>query len=180
MSGARAPFRGLVRAIVTSTPLVGLLLSTPPALADQNKLSFDVGAAFPSGPGNDDGFGLGLRYGHEWDLAIISLIPELGLGYHAFSGPNDAKVVTAQGGGRVAIGFVLEPSVYAHAGVGHSWSDRATFTAFAYDVGAALDLTVLPVVDFGPHLTLGGVAGNESPRKISWLEIGGHLTFNVP
>jgi hypothetical protein len=150
---------------------------SPPAHAE-SKLSIDAGAAFPSGSGNDDGFGLGLRYGHEWDLAIISLVPELGVGYHAFSGRNDADAVTVVGGGRIAIGFVLEPSVYAHAGVGHVAMDTNSFTSLAYDVGAALDLTVIPWVAFGPHLTLAGVAGNEDRPAFSWLELGGHVTFD--
>jgi hypothetical protein len=152
------------------------LLVAPPVHAE-NKLSIDAGAAFPTGAGNDDGFGLGLRYGHEWDLVIISLVPELGVGYHAFSGRNDADVVTVVGGGRIAIGFVLEPSVYAHAGVGHVATDTNAFTSLAYDVGAALDLKVIPKLAFGPHLTLAGVAGNEDRPPFSWMEIGGHLTF---
>jgi hypothetical protein len=153
-----------------------IVLQAAPAQAE-NKLSLDAGAAFPTGAGNDDGFGVGLRYGHEWDLAILSLVPELGLGYHAFGGPNDADAFTIYGGGRIAIGFVLEPSVYAHAGVGHVATDATSFTSLAYDVGAALDLTAIPMVAFGPHLTLSGVAGNENRRAFSWMEIGGHITF---
>lgn len=175
-------FRSTRRFRVVSALIVGAgsLLSAAPAWADNNKLSLDVGADFQSDPGNDDGFGVGLRYGHEWDLAILSLVPELGFGYHAFGGPNDADVITAFGGGRVAIGFVLEPSVYAHAGVGHVATETTSFTSLAYDIGAALDLTAIPVIDFGPHLTLGGVAGTESRRAFTWLELGGHLTFNLP
>jgi hypothetical protein len=170
----------LARAAAAASVLTVGLLTASPAHADANKLSLDAGAAFPNGRGNDDGFGIGLRYGHEWDLAILSLIPELGVGYHAFGGPNDADAVTVFGGGRVAIGFVLEPSVYAHAGVGHVATNTTSFTSLAYDIGAALDLTVIPVVDFGPHVTLAGVAGNERREPFSWLEIGGHLTFNLP
>jgi hypothetical protein len=169
--------RRLLHAAAGSAALAIALVVTSPARAE-DKLSLDVGAAFPNGPGNDDGLGVGIRYGHAWDLAIISLIPELGLGYHAFGGPNDANAFSAFGGGRVAVGFVLEPSVYAHAGVGHVWADRPSFTSLYYDVGAALDLTAIPVVDFGPHLTLAGVAGNESREPFTWLEIGGHLTIN--
>ncbi len=172
-SAARARF---ALALLT----VGLALALASPARAENKLSLDAGAAFPSGAGNDDGFGVGLRYGHAWDLAIVSLVPELGLSYHAFGGPNDAETFAVLGGGRIAIGFVLEPSVYAHAGIGHVATDATSFTSLAYDIGAALDLTALPVVDLGPHLTLGGVAGNENRRAFSWLEIGGHLTFNFP
>jgi hypothetical protein len=165
-----------VRGALGSAAAVFALLIAPPVLAE-NKLSLDAGAAFPEGAGNDDGFGLGVRFGHEWDLAIISLIPEMGVGYHAFGGRNDADVVTVFGGGRVALGFILEPSVYAHAGVGHVATDVTSFTSLAYDVGAAVDFTAIPMVAFGPHLTLAGIAGNESRSPFSWLEIGGHITF---
>ena len=56
-------------------------------------------------------------------------------------------------------------------------TDTSSFTSLYYDVGAALDLTAIPMVSFGPHLTLAGVAGNDDRRPFSWTEIGGHLTF---
>jgi hypothetical protein len=172
----RTAFPRARAAVAGAAAGVALLMLTTPAQAE-NKLSLEAGAAFPEGAGNDDGYGLGLRFGHEWDLAIISLVPELGVGYHAFGGRNDADVVTVFGGGRVAIGFILEPSVYAHAGVGHVATDATSFTSLAYDVGAALDLTAIPMVAFGPHLTLAGVAGNAKRTPFSWVEIGGHITF---
>jgi hypothetical protein len=145
----------------------------------QNKLSLDAGAAFPDGSGNGDGWGAGLRFGHEWDLALISLTPELALSYHNFSGANDPSTIAFLGGGRVAIGFVIEPSVFVHAGVGHVDGHTISHTSLAYDLGAALDLTVLPVIDFGPHLVFSGIAGDSGSQAFSWLEIGGHVTFNL-
>ncbi len=175
---SRVPAHHHLPSLAAGCAVLATAVAVTSPVRAENKLSLDVGAAFPNGSGNDDGLGVGVRYGHAWDLAIISLIPEMGLGYHAFGGPNDANALSVFGGGRIAIGFVLEPSVYAHAGLGHVWADTTSFTSLYYDVGAALDLTVIPVIDFGPHLTLAGVAGNESREPFSWLEIGGHLTFN--
>ena len=169
--------RFVASALASSILLAGVLVS-PPAAA-QNKLSLDLGAAFPEGSGNGDGWGAGVRFGHEWDLAIVSLTPELAFHYHDFSGANDPTTIAFLGGGRVAIAFVLEPSVFAHAGVGHVDGNAISHTSLAYDLGAALDLTILPVIDFGPHVMLSGIAGENGSNAFSWVEVGGHVTFNI-
>src|SRR5690349_22281387 len=125
----------------------GLVFSAPRPAYAQNQLSFEAGADFPSASGSDDGYGLGMRFGHQWDLLLVTLTPEIGLRYSNFSGPADATTFSVVGGGRVGIGFVLEPSVFMHAGVGHL-SGAAPHTSLAYDLGAAVDITALPVVDF--------------------------------
>jgi hypothetical protein len=163
--------------LAVALSLSALCVLTPSLAAAQNKLSFDAGAAFPAASGNDDGWGVGVRFGHEWDLLLLSITPEIGVSYHDFSGPNDATTFAGFGGGRVGIGFILEPSVFLHAGVGHL-GGVVRHTSLAYDLGAALDITAIPVIDFGPHVMLSGIAGDENTEAFSWLEIGGHLTFN--
>jgi hypothetical protein len=160
-------------------PLLGaaLVLVAPRAARAETQLSFEAGGDFPSASGADDGYGLGMRFGHKYNLALIKLVPELGLRYSNFSGPSDEQAFSVLGGGRVGIDFIVEPAVFAHAGVGHLWG-RETNTSLAYDVGASLDLTVLPVIDFGPHVMLAGIAGSSSKDPFSWLEVGGHVTFN--
>jgi hypothetical protein len=172
----KSRFRFVSVAAGVGSLLASVLVSAPAGA--QNKLSLDVGAAFPEGGGNGDGWGAGVRFGHEWDLAIISLTPELVFHYHDFSGANDASTVAFLGGGRVAIGFVLEPSVFVHAGVGHVDGVGISHTSLAYDLGAALDLTMLPVIDFGPHVMWSGIAGENGAEAFSWVEVGGHVTFN--
>jgi hypothetical protein len=44
-------------------------------------------------------------------------------------------------------------------------------------VGAALDITVLPVIDFGVHATFAGIAGNDEIDPFSWIAVGGHVAF---
>src|SRR6187402_778032 len=119
--------------------------------AAQNELSLDAEAAFPSDESHDTGWGGGVRFGHEWDLVLISLTPEIGANYHAFGGAPDAESFAVVAGGRVGISFVLKPSAFLHAGVGHFGYDTAlgdvSQTSLAYEAGLALDLTMLPVID---------------------------------
>lgn len=165
-------------------PVLGALaaafvLATPATAHAQNQLAFDLGADFPSGSSNDDGWGLGGRFGHEWDLLVLSLTPELDVAYHNFSGPADATTFAVMGGGRLGLGFVLEPSVFLHAGVGHLSGEATSHTSLAYDFGAALDVTALPVIAFGPHIAWSGIAGTSESGAFSWFELGGHVSFAI-
>jgi hypothetical protein len=159
-----------------------VLLSSRSASA-QNQFSIDAEAAFASEEEHGDGWGVGARFGHEWDLVLISLTPELGVNYHAFSGATDAESFAVVGGGRVGIDFIIQPSAFLHAGIGHfgyeTLTRDASQTGLAYEFGLALDFTMLPVIDFGAHAALAGVAGDpeENIDPLSWLAVGGHITF---
>jgi len=150
-----------------------LLLAIGPVAQAQTKLAVDVGAAFPSGAVSSDGWGAGLRFGREYHLTLLTLTPELDAAYHRFGDSTDA--FRFMGGGRLGVDFGLEPSVFAHAGVGHYSAPSSSSTSLGYDVGLALDLTMLPVVSFGPHVLVAGVAGTE---PLSWVEVGGHVSFS--
>jgi hypothetical protein len=158
-------------------------LSLPTAAAAQDQLSLDVEAAYPGNDAYENGFGLGARFGHEWDLVLVSVIPEIGVNHHAFDGDRDADAFAVLAGGRVAVGFVLEPSVFVHAGVGHYNAEllvgEVSETNFAYQMGLALDFTLLPVVDFGAHAAYMGIAGDveEDVDSFDWIALGGHVTF---
>ena len=59
-------------------------------------------------------------------------------------------------------------------------ASASSSTSLGYDVGLALDLTMLPVVSFGPHVLVAGVAGGESSNEpLSWVEVGGHVSFSL-
>lgn len=171
---------GRATAVAGALALAGWL--APTAAHAQNQFSADVEAAFPANTGHDAGWGAGVRFGHEWDLVILSLTPEIGANYHAFGGAPEAESFAVVGGGRIGIGFVLEPSAFLHAGIGHVGYDRrigedVSHTSMAYEMGLALDFTALPVVDIGAHAALAGIAGDEDVDAFSWLAVGGHLTF---
>jgi len=170
---ARTPFRHTVGALLFGAAVVAVR----PAAAE-NRLSVDANAAFPSNEADDNGWGLGLRFGHRWDLTLLDLTPELGLAYHQFGGPYDPATFGFFGGGRLGIGFIVEPSIFAHAGVGYLNRSSRSRTSLAYDVGAALDLSIFPVA-FGPHVMIAGVAGDEGTEAYSWVSLGGHLTMSL-
>lgn len=159
--------------------LTSFAVLVPATAHAQNKLAVDVGADLPSSSGNDDGWGAGVRFGRQWNLTLIKLTPELGFSYHDLSGPADTKAWNILFGGRVGIDFGLEPLVFAHAGVGHYSSVDASQTSFAYDIGAALDLTLLPVVSFGAHVMESGIAGSSSHDPLNFLQIGGHVSVTL-
>jgi hypothetical protein len=165
--------------IATAVLPAALALLAPSTAHAQNKLAVDLGADFPSGSGNGNGWGVGGRFGHQWNLTLIKLIPEVGFSYHDMSGTADTKAWNVLAGGRFGIDFGLEPLVFAHAGVGHYSSVDASHTSFAYDIGGALDLTLLPVVSFGVHVMESGIAGGNGSDAFSWLEVGGHVAFNI-
>jgi hypothetical protein len=179
MSFQYSAVRSLLRASAAGAALALPLLVSNVASA-QPKLGIDLGADLPSkSNGNKDGLGFGLRLGHQWNLAIIKLVPEIGFDYHDFGGPADVTAFRFVGGGRFGIDLGLEPIVFAHAGLGH-WSAAGTSdTNLGYDIGGALDLTILPVVSFGAHVMEAGIAGGNATDSFNWLEIGGHVAFTL-
>jgi hypothetical protein len=162
-------------AALTTVSLISI-----PAMAE-DEIAVDVEAAWADDPNESNGFGVGLRAGHVWDIAIITITPELGASYHDFDGAADPTAWDVKAGGRFGIDLLLEPSVYAHAGFGHFGyhlpDGDVSQTSLAYDVGAALDITVLPVIDFGVHATFAGIAGNDEVDPFSWIAVGGHVAF---
>ncbi len=46
-------------------------------------------------------------------------------------------------------------------------------------MGAALDLTMLPIVSFGAHIQETGIAGGPNTDSFNWLEIGGHIGLTL-
>ncbi|HTQ06709.1 MAG TPA: hypothetical protein VMI54_22790 [Polyangiaceae bacterium] len=166
--------RSLLRASAVGVALALPLLASSTASA-QPKLGIDIGADLPNNSGSKDGLGFGLRLGHQWNLAIIKIIPEIGFDYHDFGGPPDVTAFRFVGGGRVGVDLGIEPLVFAHAGIGHWSGVGASDTNLGYDVGAALDLTMLPIVSFGAHVMETGIAGGSNTDSFNWLEIGGHI-----
>ncbi|MFZ5895759.1 MAG: hypothetical protein ACOY0T_32175 [Myxococcota bacterium] len=164
------------------TLAVGVMVAAPPARAT-GKLGVDLEAAFPVDvPDASSGWGGGVRFGNEWNLVLIKLTPEIQGNYHAFGGGSDAKQFGVMAGGRLGVGLLLQPSVFAHAGVGHFGYRTATVdvshTSLAYDVGLALDVTALPLIDFGAHASVNGVAGNADTDPFNWYALGGHVAFS--
>lgn len=124
-------------------------------------LDFDYSSAF----GNDQikaGGGGAFRIGTQLNLPLITLIPELTFDYHNYNArtPGDADITAGKIGGRIRFLTILEPGVFAHIGIGHVGGDSLfSHTGLALDTGITLDLTIVPLVDFGLHAAWNRVYG---------------------
>jgi hypothetical protein len=66
------------------------------------------------------------------------------------SGADRSKLYSGFLGGRLAIGKIIEPSLFGHVGVGRLDGPDAR-TAAVLDGGLAIDFTLLPLIDLGLH-----------------------------
>lgn len=109
-------------------------------------------------PGVGSGTGFNARLGYKLDLLVLQLTPEVGGGYHTFSGLAGAKFSQGFVGGRVQFGKILSPGLYAHLGYGHlSEVFGNAHSGATGDAGVTLDLTLLPLVDLGVHAGYDGL-----------------------
>lgn len=125
----------------------------------------------------DQGGGAGLRVGFERDLFLVSLIPEVQLDFHHFNAntPDNATISAAKIGGRIRFLKIIEPGIFAHAGLGHVGGDRVyEHTGIAFDAGFTLDLTILPLIDIGLHTAWNHIFGTED---VSYATAGAHLAL---
>jgi hypothetical protein len=135
-----------------------------------------------AGDDANSGAGVDIFFGPRLDLAILTLTTELSGGFHDFGGPLDPTVYRALAGGRLGVGVIVRPSVFAHIGVGHLRFDqfddeRDGRTNLAGDLGAALDFTLLPLVDLGVQASYNVIAGDDDNEEFEWLQAGVHVTF---
>jgi hypothetical protein len=127
----------------------------------------------------DQGGGGGLRIGLERDYFLVTLIPELQLNYHHLNANTsaDATISSAKIGGRIRFFKIVEPGVFAHAGLGHIGGDRIyEHTGIAFDAGFTLDLTILPLVDIGLHTAWNRIFGDDEDG-VSYVTAGAHLAL---
>jgi hypothetical protein len=135
--------------------------------------------------GSDTGAGVDIFFGPRMDLGLVALTTELDAGFHDFGGPADPTVYRGMAGGRLAIGAVIRPSVFAHIGVGNlRWNvlpglsdERDSRTNLATDLGAALDFTLLPLVDLGLQLSYNSIRGGADTPAFDWAQVGAHVIF---
>jgi hypothetical protein len=146
------------------------------------KAALDLEYIFVRGEAFDHGAGGAVRLGREFDAVLISLTPEIGGSYHALNGVFDASLYRGFAGIRLSLGKVIEPGIFGHVGYGHIGFDDAagafdqSHGAFSYDVGATLDLTLLPVLEVGIHGAYNGLAGDSEFKRVEWVNAGGHVS----
>jgi hypothetical protein len=141
--------------------------------------------------GVSSGTGFNVRLGYKLDLLLVQLTPEVGGGYHTFSGDLSPKFSQGFVGGRLQFGKILEPGIYTHLGYGHlSGSETlcldvgctsidASHSGATFDAGVTLDLTLLPLLDLGVHAGYNGMlkSGNFDAFDTYVLGVHGALVF---
>ncbi|HEX2869997.1 MAG TPA: hypothetical protein VHP33_02050 [Polyangiaceae bacterium] len=138
-------------------------------------VDFDFGTALDA-PGTKAGGGGALRLGQEFDLLLISLTPEIGGGYHAFGGNDETRLYSGFIGGRLAVGKIIEPSIFAHLGLAHT-NGLENRTAPIMDAGLAIDLTILPLIDLGFHAGYNAMFPRDDGSALKFVTLGAHAAL---
>ncbi|MEO6601676.1 MAG: hypothetical protein ABIQ16_17500 [Polyangiaceae bacterium] len=124
------------------------------------------------------GTGFNVRLGYKLDLLVVQLTPEIGGGYHTFSGDVSPKFSQGIVGGRLQFGKILEPGLYAHLGYGHLSSDHFDgYSGATADAGVTLDLTLLPLVDLGVHAGYNGMLKSGDRNAFDTYVLGVHAAL---
>jgi hypothetical protein len=158
------------------TIAAALAFYTEPAEA-RTVIGAGLSAAVPAGTEDATGLEIDLEIGSRWELPLLSVGTEFGGSYADFP---DLQVYRGVVGMRLAVGAILQPSIFGHVGLGHAvFADgllqRENETAFTYDIGAALDLTVLPLLDVGIQ---GAYVAMPAPDPaIEWIRLGVHASL---
>lgn len=127
------------------------------------------------------GAGAALRLGKRFysDDWVITL--ELMGAYDSFGGNDEARLYSGLAGLRVGYDLpLLRPGIFAHAGLGRSsFDDLAApglgHTAFTYDAGVFVDLTLLPMLNVGAHAAYNQILeSNAGSNGLKWLSVGLH------
>jgi hypothetical protein len=159
--------------------MIAVCLPARSARADF-ELGADLGAAYSlDGDRSTSGGSVGLRLGNRVSLPLLMLAAELRGGLESYGGDRGTDVYTGMGGLRLGMGEVLRTSVFVHAGVGQVVHEATLLlpqqkeTGLALDAGAALELTLLPLIDLGLHAAYGAV----DAAGFDWIRAGVHATI---
>ena len=121
---------------------LGVSLGSPALAAPTVGVQLDL--ANPTGGAAALGTGFSGSLGYGVDLALVEVIPQVGATWF-----SESQRFLPRAGGRMMIGKVVEPGVYAHVVFADGLSvapGRA-----GWDAGALLDVTAIPHLDIGLH-----------------------------
>lgn len=166
----------LARALVGSVVAIAATLASTSADA-KPKLGLDGEVGVPLTPSRvSSGVGGMLRFGYELDAVLLTITPEVGVGYYALGGDLSPDMWNAVVGGRLAVGALVRAVLFGHFGYGHVKNEDAPSRSSAsIDGGFALDFTALPVIDIGAHAQYHLITGNDDGPANGWLGLGLHV-----
>jgi len=180
------------RAALISVPLFVALALAPGVANAGPTIGVDGEAVVPiSAPTGDrdslnEGGGFKVRVGYQFHIPLLRITPEVGYAFDGFYGsggggiPYGWDMQRVFAGGRIGLGEIIVPSVYAHGGYG--WRTTADpgvpeGSGLAFDAGLALDLHLITHVGIGAHAEYAsiGTGGGTSPE---WLAFGLHIEID--
>lgn len=167
---------GLGAAATGSALLLAVLFNAAPAQA-KTAIAVDLDYAVPIDSDYDSGGGFAVRVGQQLRLPLIAITPELAFADHSF--PDGPTAYRGLAGLRLGFGEIIRPGVFAHLGLGHLTlpSPFPSHTAFTYDAGVFLDLTVIPLLDLGIHGGYNRLNEGEGVAAFDWATIGAHAAL---
>ena len=167
---------GFSAALTGSAVLVATLFSA--SAEAKTQIAADLDYAAPIDADSDSGGGFAIRLGQQLHVPLIVLTPELVFADHTFS-DNGPTAYRGLAGLRLGIGEIIRPGVYGHLGFGSlSLPDPAPdHTAFTYDAGVFLDLTILPLLDIGVHGAYNRLNSGEGVAAYEWATLGAHAAL---
>jgi hypothetical protein len=167
----------LSAAVIGSLVFVATTFSAAPAQA-KTAIGADLDFAMPIDSDMKSGAGFAIRVGQQLRAPFVVLTPELVFSDHSFTddGPTAYRGLA---GLRLGIGELIRPGVYGHLGFGSlSMPDPfPSHTAFTYDAGIFLDLTVLPLLDVGVHGAYNRLNAGDGVPTFEWATIGAHAAL---
>lgn len=140
--------------------------------------SFRLVAAHEWGVRMDDstapmGPGVAAYIGYAAAAKIARVVPEVGVGY-----AYNRQVWVPRIGGRIQIGWLLTPGIYAHAST--AIGEPFATPTFGFDAGLSLDLA-LPYLHFGGFGGIQAFGGSSAPDVPDLNFVGGlQMTLAIP
>jgi len=165
-------------AVASLGTALALVLVAAPARADTT-IGGDLDYAAPIDSNAGSGWGFAVRLGQQFHVPLLAMNPEIGFNYDAF---GSASTIAYRGiaGLRLGIGEVIRPGIYGHLGVARLDFDQApdrSHTAFTYDVGLFLELTVIPLLNVGIHVAYDSIAESDRVDTFKWWNLGAHANL---
>jgi hypothetical protein len=174
--GRGAPRHGL-RVFGISALALSLWSATAAA---KTTVAGDLDYAAPIDSRANSGWGFGIRLGQQFHVPLVVINPELGFTYHTFSDDSSPKAYRGIAGLRLGIGEIFRIGPFGHIGVGHlslSGTPDLSHTAFTYDAGLFLDLTVIPLLDVGVHGAYNRIVSGSSGPALQFATVGAHVAL---
>jgi hypothetical protein len=156
------------------------MFATPALAKSETTISADLDYAHSAGSDIGGGWGFGARLGQRFHVPLVALDPEIGFTFHDFNKGLSPTMYRGILGLRLGFLEVIRPGIYGHVGIGRINFDTlpdASHTAFTYDFGLFLDLTVIPLLDVGLHASYDGIAAGDQVDAVKWVTLGAHAAL---